>query len=132
MEISIKINGQAVSVDVTIEVYECIQGFDRKAENLMHQKRRHWDIRELDEYIIANECSRVHTLTPEQILCRKETLNQIKKTLKACTETQQKRFLLYALEDMSYEDIARLQGCSKMAISHSIKAVRKKYQEVSK
>ncbi len=132
MEITVKINGQAVSVDVTIEVYECIQGFDRKAENLMHQKRRHWDMRELDEYIIANECSRVHTLTPEQILCRQETLNQILSALRACTETQQKRFLLYALEDMSYKDIARLQGCSKVAVHYSIQAVRKKYQELSK
>ncbi len=132
MEITIKINGQSLSVGVTIEVYECIKSFDRKEENLRHQSRRHWDMRELDEYIIATECSRCHCYSPEQILCRKETLNQIMRTLNACTEIQQERFLLYALEDMSYEDIARLQGCSKVAVHYSIQAVRKKYQEISK
>ena len=58
MEITIQINGQAVAIDVSIEVYSYLDRADHKAENLAHEQRRHWDMRELDEYIIANECSR--------------------------------------------------------------------------
>ena len=35
MEITIKIDGQAVSVEVSMEVYEYLEQADRKMENLM-------------------------------------------------------------------------------------------------
>ena len=129
MEITIQINGQALSVEVIIEVYQYLDRADHKNENLAHEQRRHWDMRELDEYIIASECSRSYILTPEQIVCRKETLAKIMAVLNACTETQRQRFFLYALEGMSFVAIGRRCGCSKVAVHHSISAVRKKYQE---
>ncbi|MGL5439227.1 MAG: hypothetical protein ACRDA4_02425 [Filifactoraceae bacterium] len=52
--------------------------------------------------------------------------------LATCTAVQQERFLLYALEGMSYEQIGWLHGCSKVAVSDSIKAVRKKYKDFFK
>lgn len=55
MEITIKINGRMVSVEVSDEVAECYDQGRRKAENLSHEKRRHWDDREFDEYIVATE-----------------------------------------------------------------------------
>ena len=55
MEITIKINGRRVSVEVSAEVAECMDAGQRKTENLSHEQRRHWDGREFDEYIIAAE-----------------------------------------------------------------------------
>ena len=49
MEITIKINGRMVSIEVSGEVAECYDQGRRKAENLYHEKRRHWDDREFDE-----------------------------------------------------------------------------------
>ena len=46
MEITINYNGQAVAVEVTLEVYEFLDRADHKAENLSHEQRRHWDGRE--------------------------------------------------------------------------------------
>ena len=132
MEITIQINGQAVSVEVSYEVYEYLNESDRKAENLSHQKRRHWDMREIDEHIIAAECSHIYIPTPEEIVCRKETMNEIMEVLASCTETQRERFLLYALEGMSYAEIGRYCGCSKSSVQNSISWVRKKYQEFLK
>lgn len=132
MEITIKINGQAVCVEVSYEVYEYLKESDRKTENLSHQKRRHWDMRELDEYIIATECTHIHIPTPEEIVCRRETLRELMEVLASCTETQKKRFLLYALEGMSFSEIALYCGCSKTSVYESIAAVRKKYQDFFK
>lgn len=92
-------------MEVNIEVYTYLDQADHKDENLAHEQRRHWDMRELDEYIIANECSRSYILTPEQIVCRKETLAEIMAVLNSCTKAQRERFLLYALEDMSFVEI---------------------------
>ncbi len=51
MEVTINYNGQALSVEVTVEVYEYLDRADHKTENLAHEQRRHWDGREFDEYI---------------------------------------------------------------------------------
>lgn len=126
MEVTIKINGQAVSVEVSIEVYEYLDRAGHKEENLSHEKRRHWDGREFDEYIVAAESSRAYYVSPEQYVCRRETLEEIYSALALCTDAQRRRFLLHALEDMSYSEIAALCGCSKVAIHDSIEAVRKK------
>ena len=53
MEVTINYNGQAVAVEVTLEVYEFLDRADHKTENLFHEQRRHWDGREFDEYIIT-------------------------------------------------------------------------------
>ena len=98
------------------------------AENLAHEQRRHWDRREFDEYIIATEGIGIYSETPEEYLCRSETLDELLFVLDGCTETQRRRFLLYALEGLSYSEIGLVCGCSKSAVQSSIEAVRKIFQ----
>ena len=73
MEVTINYNGQAVAVEVTLEVYEFLDRADHKAENLSHEQRRHWDGREFDEYIVATEGVGIYpgTVRPDP-LCREE------------------------------------------------------------
>ena len=127
MEITIKINGRMVSVEVNDEVAECYDQGRRKAENLYHEKRRHWDDREFDEYIVAAEGLMPCQYTPEELACQQETLDEILAVLALCTKTQRERFLLYALYDYSYAEIGRRCGCSKAAVHDSIEGVRKKF-----
>ena len=126
MESTININGQIVSVEVSVEVYEYLDAADRKEENLAHEQRRHWDAREFDEYIVFTEAQRCYYQTPEQIVMHKETMQMIQDALMCCTEHQRRRFLLYALEGMSCSEIAALHGCSKANVHESIQAARKK------
>ena len=129
MEVTINYGGQLVSVEVSIEVYEFLGRADHKEENLAHEKRRHWDGREFDEHIVFTEGVGVFREPPEDYLCRKETLDELLSVLDRCTETQRRRFLLYALDVMSYAEIADLYGCSKASIFESIEAVRKKVKK---
>ena len=126
MEVHIKICRQSVDVEVSVEVGEYLDQADHKTENLFHEQRRHWDRREFDEYIVAHECSRSYYETPEEWLCRKETLHEIMTALESCTAKQRYRFLLYALEGLSCSQIGNICGCSKSAIMRSIEAVRRK------
>lgn len=130
MEVTIKINGQALSVEVSVEVYEYLDRADHKEENLAHEKRRHWDIREFDEYIAATEGRQPYRETPEEQICRMETLDELFSVLESCTEAQRRRFLLYALDGLSYAEIAKLCGCSKTSVFESIEAVRKKFKKL--
>ena len=125
MEITIKINGRDITVEVSAEVAECLDAGERKTENLYHEKRRHWDEREFDEYIIAVEGHLPYSASPEEQVCQGETLDEIMAVLALCTEKQRERFLLHALYDLSYEEVGKLCGCSKQAVHLSVEAVRK-------
>ena len=130
MEITINYYGQAVSVSV--EVYEYLTQSDHKAENLAHEQRRHWDGREFDEYIIATEGRLPYCATPEELICQGETLDEILAVLALCTPTQRERFLLYALDGLSFSEIAEMYGCTKGSVQTSINAVRKIFRKFLK
>ncbi len=83
MEITINYYGQAVSVSV--EVYEYLTQADHKAENLAHEQRRHWDGHEYDEYIISTEGRLPYCATPEELVCQRETLDELLTVLALCT-----------------------------------------------
>lgn len=129
MEVTIKMNGQALSVEVSVEVYEYLDEAKHKNENLVHEKRRHWDGREFDEYIAATEGRLPYRETPEEQVCRMETWDELFSVLESCTEAQRRRFLLYALDGLTYEQIGQLCGCSKISVYESITAVRKKFKK---
>ena len=129
MDVTINYNGQLVTVEVTEEVYAFLDYAEHKEENLAHEQRRHWDGREFDEYIVQKEGRLRFVQSPEQERCQKETMRVILRALENCTESQRRRFLLYALEGMSYTQIGQLCGCSKVAVHYSIDAVRKKCKE---
>ena len=51
MEVTINYNGQAVAVEVTLEVYEFLDLADHKTENLFHEQRRR-----SEERRVGKEC----------------------------------------------------------------------------
>ena len=129
MEITIKINGRFVSVEVSAEVADYLEQAKRNNRKLYRERQRYWDGRECDEYIISTEGRLPYCATPEELVCQRETLDEILAVLALCTDTQRERFLLYALYDFSYVEIAEMCSCSKYAVRDSIMAVRKIFKK---
>ncbi len=129
MEITIKINGRFVSMEVSAEVADYLEQAKRNNRKLYRERQRYWDGREYDEYIISTEGRLPYCATPEELVCQRETLDEILAVLTLCTDTQRERFLLYALYDFSYVEIAEMCGCSKYAVRDSIMAVRKNFKK---
>ena len=129
MEITIKINERFVSVEVSAEVVDYLEQAKRNNRKLYRERQRYWDGRECDEYIISTEGRLPYCATPEELVCQRETLDEILAVLALCTDTQRERFLLYALYDFSYVEIAEMCGCSKYAVRDSIMAVRKNFKK---
>ena len=129
MEITISINGRFVSVEVSAEVADYLEQAKRNNRKLYRERQRYWDGRECDEYIISTEGRLPYCATPEELVCQRETLDEILAVLALCTDTQRERFLLYALYDFSYVEIAEMCGCSKYAVRDSIMAVRKNFKK---
>ena len=129
MEITIKINGRFASVEVSADVADYLEQAKRNNRKLYRERQRYWDGRECDEYIISTEGRLPYCATPEELVCQRETLDEILAVLALCTDTQRERFLLYALYDFSYVEIAEMCGCSKYAVRDSIMAVRKIFKK---
>ena len=129
MEITIRINGRFVSVEVSAEVADYLEQAKRNNRKLYRERQRYWDGRECDEYIISTEGRLPYCATPEELVCQRETLDEILAVLALCTDTQRERFLLYVLYDFSYVEIAKMCGCSKYAVRDSIMAVRKIFKK---
>ncbi len=128
MEITIKRYSRKMTYEdaATLdEFWELAKRTERSLDR--EQRRRHWDGREFDEYIVAAEGLLPCQYTPEDLACQQETLDEILAVLALCTDTQRERFLLYALYDYSYAEIGRRCGCSKAAVHESIEGVRKKF-----
>jgi RNA polymerase sigma-70 factor (ECF subfamily) len=130
MEITVKINGRFVSVEVSAEVADYLEQAKRNNRKLYRERQRYWDGRECDEYIISTEGRLPYCATPEELVCQRETLNEILAVLALCTATQQERFLLYALDGFNCAEIGEMCGCSKQAVRLSIEAVRKKFLKI--
>ena len=128
MEITIKINGRFASVEVSADVADYLEQAKRNNRKLYRERQRYWDGHECDEYIISTEGRLPYCATPEELICQRETLDEILAVLALCTDTQREWFLLYALHDFSYAEIAEMCGCSKYAVRDSIVAVRKIFQ----
>ena len=63
-----------------------LTGPTTKPRTCPHEQRRHWDGREFDEYIVATEGVGIYGETPEEYLCRMETLGELMAVLDTCTE----------------------------------------------
>ena len=66
MEITIKINGRLVSVEVSADVADYLEQAKRNNRKLYREHQRYWDGRECDEYIIATEGRLPYYESPEQ------------------------------------------------------------------
>ena len=124
MEVTINYNGQAVAVEVTLEVYEFLDRADHKTENLFHEQRRHWDGREFDEYIITTEGVGAYGETPEEYLCRMETLHELMAVLPVAlahaTPAQARRVHAYYIAGIKQPEIARREGIHSSKVSVAI------------
>ena len=128
MEITIKTDGRMMSVEVSTEVGEFWEQSKRKTRNLQQEQQRHWDGHGYDEYIVSIEGHLPYCAAPEDVICQRETLDEIMAVLALCTDVQRGRFLLHALYDLSYAEVGKLCGCSKYAVRDSVMAVRKIFQ----
>ena len=127
MEISIRKHRNKLAYEdaaTLSEFWVLAERFDR---SLYRERQDHWDDRGYDEYIVVTEGHLPYSETPEQYVCRMETRKEIFAVLALCTEKQQERFLLHALYDLSYDEVAKVCGCTKVAVHVSIEAVRKKF-----
>ena len=115
-----------IEIEVSSEIFDVFEYEHKQIERYKNEIRRHYDKRQLEDYIIANEFNNYSEQLPEDIYLKRE---KIKEMLSLCTPTQRKRFCLNKIYGYSCEEIAKLEGCTKNAVVKSIAAAMKKMQQ---
>ena len=102
-------------VEVDLEMFTLyVTEFKWPLERERDEKRRH----------IA-DCDDIEAFATPGFEAESLAWLEIEAALKTCTQTQHRRFRLH-LEEYSYAQIARLEGCTERAVRKSVEAVRAK------
>ena len=123
-------DGQNVwqEVEVSREIVDEFSLFVRKERNL-----RRWDERHCEQFSLSEEtlCHRARFMDTkiEDVVLHKELMSYLWKTVAELPEIQRRRFLFYFVEEMTYEQIAELDGCTKQSVKASIDIARKKVMD---
>lgn len=68
----------------------------------------------------------------EDIVYRNLMREEIEHALISLNEIQKRRFVMYYIDEMTYEEIAKVEGCTKRAIKFSVDASKKNLQKILK
>jgi DNA-directed RNA polymerase specialized sigma24 family protein len=116
--------GNETIVEVSFEIYQLFEDERKHMERERNERRKHWDKRDLEDYILANE-SVVVSETLEDLFFRLDALRTIRDVVRTCTPVQQERFALY-VRGYSFAEIARLQHRTERTIRKSVESTLKK------
>ena len=120
-------DGKIVSVEVSEEVYAVLQEENKQQERQRNEKRRHFDTRELSDYIIHQKRVAENL---EDYCVNREQLKEIQRIVRKKTKTQQRRFYLNRICGYSYTEIAQMEKCHMTSVKESIVVVLKKIKKI--
>lgn len=105
-----------------------MQNLMRKERNYIRSDERHLEQLELSEEMKHRRAVHSEISMEEQILS-KLRMEELKDAIDGLPSIQRRRFLLRYEMDMTYEQIARVEGCTSRAVQHSVDTARKKIQK---
>ena len=120
-------NGKRISLDVSITVKELLEQTDRQIRS-----QRRQDKRRLDFVESVDELDTLHTPPQEDIadlVIRMDSYKQLYAAIEKLSEVQRRRLLLYFVHNLTYRQIAELEGVNYTAIGHTIKRALKQLKE---
>ena len=119
--------GVVQNIEIDKVLYELFNRF----EDISHLNRvsRHIEHSELTEASLNDRAfCKVESL--EETVSRNIEYELLHKAISKLPETQIRRLLLYFFGEMSYGQIAKLEGCTKMAVKGSVDIALKKLKKL--
>lgn len=126
-------DGQAImrETEVSRPVYLEFLRFIRRERNLRRWDERHTEQSELTDETLYNRALRPPKSVEETVFDSQRN-EQLKKAVVELPKTQRRRFILYHEFGLTYEQIAEMEGCTKMPVKRSINRATEKIRELIK
>lgn len=114
-------DGRGVIQDMEIDqvLYELFNRFELEDISYLNRVSRHIEHSELTEASLNNRAFyKAESL--EETVSRSLEYELLHKAISKLPEIQRRRLLLYFFGEMTYEQIAKLEGCTKRAVKFSV------------
>jgi len=118
-------NGVFNETEVSRSIYVEFCQFVKQARNLRRSDERHIEQSNLSDELL-NKRALNPTRSIEEIFFSRARSEQLMLMITELPEIQRRRFILYYEFDLTYEQIAEIEDCSKMAVKYSVDIAREK------
>ena len=114
-------DGRGVMQNIEIDkvLYDLFNRFELEDISYLNRVSRHIEHSELTESSL-NDRAFYKEESLEETVSRSMEYEQLHKAISKLPETQKRRLLLYFFGELTYEQIAELEGCTKRAVKFSI------------
>ncbi len=124
-------NGMRICVEVPTSVKELLEQSDRQIRSQRRQDRRHLDYMDFIDGL-ADAAMNYPQEDAADLLIRMESYRQLYAAVNRLSTTQRRRLLLHFSDNLSYRQIADLEGVNQSAVGYSIKrALQQLYKYLS-
>lgn len=120
-------DGQGVLQDlqITKELFEVLNRFELDDLSILNEWDRHIEHFEQTEQSL-NRRAFFKTESVEETVLRNLQYEQLHRAIFELPETQRRRLILYYFRGLTYEQIAKMEGCTIMPVKRSIDSAIKK------
>jgi len=113
-------NGNKICVEVSTPVKELLEQSDRQIRSQRRQDRRHLDYMDFIDGL-TDAAMNDPQVDAADFLITMESYRQLYAAVNKLPEAQRRRLLLHFMDNLTYRQIADLEGVNPFAVSHSIK-----------
>lgn len=107
-------------IEVSDEIAEIIEGFARQEQRYTRQQKRYRAIYSLDEDNGIEKSILFVSESPDELYEKKLTNEELYKAISMLPELQAKRIYAHYFQELSFTDIAEIEGVSVEAVSKSV------------
>lgn len=126
-------DGQGVlrELQITKELFEVLNRFELDDLSILNEWDRHIEHFEQTEQSL-NRRAFFKAESVEETVLRSIEYEHLHRAISKLSETQRRRLLLYYFEGLTYEQIAKKEGCKYQTVQESIYAALKKLKKLLK
>ena len=124
-------NGVLQIVEVNKDVFEIFNESELRDISQMHEYERHIEHSEIFENNLYKR-SIDKAISVEDEIMKKTAFEDLKNAINTLPEIQQRRIKKYYFDDMTFEEIAKEENCTKRAVKFSVDIALEKISKILK
>jgi len=120
--------GEHHRFEIDKSLYDVFDGFELDDLSILNEFDNHTEHSELTEASLNKQA--FHKLeSVEEIVCERLRNEQLHNAISELPDTQRRRLTLYYFGELTYEQIAEMEGCTKRAVKFSIDNAKEKIRQ---
>lgn len=110
---------QKITIKINKELYDMLDKFELEDLSIMNEIDNHYEHSVLTEQSL-NERAAAKPESLDEVVFQRLQVEKLHIAISQLPEIQQRRVSLYYFDGLTYEQIAKTEGCTKMAVKRSV------------